>query len=275
MDPRGQVGLLLDAPAPGFDPDPVAVRDPQLGRGGGVDVHERLVAQEAELLDLEMLRVVVGHEAPTGGQDQRELLGHLGVVHLVLGGADVGGQGGIAQVLEHAGVELHLARGGGEALPLVLGVFPLREVEAVVLHELVVAGDAVAQRLDAVEVGVLHGLPGPLLGLSGGEPQVAPEVVVVAPLVHGGDGPLRGEQEVGAAVARGDGRALQRAGDGEHVIGERRGRRHPVLAGHHEVHRPERLQHQLGLAVGVDRVGGRDQERLDRVRLAGQDGAEH
>ena len=81
------VGAHLDAAAARLDPAPVALGDAELLGQRGVDGEVRIGVQVANAGHLEVLGVMEGHEAAARGEHDGVLLGHLGVVHLVLGAA--------------------------------------------------------------------------------------------------------------------------------------------------------------------------------------------
>lgn len=97
-DARIDLGLdvraHLDAAALGLDPAPVAVLDAKLLSELGVDRVVRIRVQIAHTLHLEVLGVVVRHEAAARGEHDRVLFGELGVVDLVLGARQVGRHAG-------------------------------------------------------------------------------------------------------------------------------------------------------------------------------------
>ena len=87
-------------------------------------------------------------------------------------------------------------------------------------------------------------------------------------------GALAAEERVRGAVVGHDGRALERAGGREHVVGKQSRGRHPVLHGDEELHLLQGLKRHLRIAVGVHRVGGVHDEAANLIGVAGNDGLE-
>ena len=222
------------------------------------------------------LRVV--HRAPSAARNQAErvFLRKLRLAYRRLGELLVLRDRIVVEILDDAREYFRLARRRREAfdLSVVSDLCMLVRSGVTVdpcplLHRFLV-GDAASGK--AVGYRILVGFPRPVLFLTAAQPQSAPEIVIDMALVFGLDDLVSDEDDVVGVLDGRCHRPLEAVRGGHDVVGERGGRRFPIVDDDEKVEGLERLVHVLGVRSPCERVRAPRDERLHGIGFAGQNG---
>ncbi len=267
------IGAHLDTATTGLDPAPVTLLDVVLISRIGVDAEVRIRGDVTDVGHVEMLGMVVRHEAAAGGEANRVLLGQVRIVDRVLGATDIGRHSGIAELLQDRGVELNLTGGRPEAATSkILALVQRRIIHTDLVNKLVVGGDRQSDGLHDSPVCLFLGLPRPVCGiLAAGQTQLTPEDHVGVTIVLRLHCTTTAHEGVGCAVVGDDNRTLECASCRENVVSEQGGRGDPIVNNDQELNGLDCGEDHLGVAVRHHRVGGVDDKGTNLVGILGQD----